>query len=58
MGTVYRKTFTKPLPPGAELFTRKGQQLARWKIYQGQNPHGAGNGAGYGRVCWPDPPCD
>ena len=31
MGTVYKKTFTKPLPAGAELFTREGQQFARWK---------------------------
>jgi len=31
MGTVYRKTYTKPLPAGAELFTRKGEMLARWK---------------------------
>ncbi len=31
MATVYRKTFTKPLPKGAELFTRKGEQFARWK---------------------------
>lgn len=31
MGTVFKKTFTKPLPGGAELFTRKGQQFATWK---------------------------
>ena len=31
MGTVYRKTYTKPLPENAELLTRKGQPLARWK---------------------------
>ncbi len=28
MGTVYRKTVTKPLPDGAELFTRKEKQFA------------------------------
>ena len=31
MGAVYRKTATKPLPAGAELFTRKGEQFARWQ---------------------------
>ncbi|MFQ5807584.1 MAG: site-specific integrase, partial [Phycisphaerae bacterium] len=31
MATVYRKTVTKPLPDGAELFIRKGQRFARWK---------------------------
>src|SRR5205807_2521232 len=36
MGTVFKKTFTKPLPAGAELFTRKGQQLARWKDRKGR----------------------
>src|SRR5215469_3585927 len=36
MGTVYRKTFTKPLPAGAEIFVRKGEQLARWKDAKGK----------------------
>jgi len=31
MASVYRKTYTKPMPEGAETFTRKGQQYARWK---------------------------
>jgi hypothetical protein len=31
MGTVFKKTFTKPLPAGAELFIREGKQFARWK---------------------------
>lgn len=30
MATVYRKTFTKPMPEAAEVFTRKGEQFARW----------------------------
>ena len=30
MATVYRETYTKPLPDGAELFTRKGEQFASW----------------------------
>ncbi len=30
MGTVFRKSFTKPLPAGGEIITRKGQRLARW----------------------------
>ena len=36
MGTVYRKTVTRPLPKGAELFTRQGQQFARWKPAKGR----------------------
>ena len=31
MGTVFKKTYTKPVPPEAETFTRKGQRLAKWK---------------------------
>jgi hypothetical protein len=31
MGTVFRKTFTKPVPAGAETFSRKGERFARWK---------------------------
>jgi len=30
LGTVYRETYTKPLPSGAEVFTRKGERFARW----------------------------
>src|SRR5262245_51674148 len=37
MGTVYRKTYTKPVPPNAELFTRNGEQLARWKNAKGKS---------------------
>ena len=36
MGTVYKKTFTKPLPAGAEIFTRKGEQFAKWKPAKGK----------------------
>ena len=36
MGTVYRKTATKPLPAGAELLDRKGETLARWKDAKGK----------------------
>jgi len=31
VGSLRRKTFTKPLPAGAELFTRKGETFAKWK---------------------------
>jgi integrase len=37
VGTVFRKTFTKPLPPGAEVFTRKGERFARWKDRRGKS---------------------
>ena len=36
MGTVYRKTVTKALPPAAEIFVRKGERFARWKDAKGK----------------------
>ena len=36
MGSVYRKTVTRPLPTGAELFTRAGERFARWKPKTGR----------------------
>ena len=36
MGSVFRKSFTKSLPAGAETFLRKGQRLARWKDRRGK----------------------
>ncbi len=36
MGTVFKKTVTKALPAGAEIFTRKGERLARWKDRKGK----------------------
>jgi hypothetical protein len=30
MGTVYKKTATKPLPPGANIIVRKGRRFAEW----------------------------
>ena len=36
MGSLRRKTFTKPLPAHAELFVKKGQQFARWHDQSGQ----------------------
>ena len=30
MGTVYRKTFTKPLPSGAEIISEDHQRFACW----------------------------
>ncbi len=32
MASIYRKSYTKPLPDGAELFTRKEKQFARWRV--------------------------
>ncbi len=31
MGTVFKRTATKPLPVGAEFFSRKGQRVAKWR---------------------------
>ena len=36
MASVYRKTVTRKLPAGAELFTRKGERMARWKDRTGK----------------------
>ena len=36
MGTVYRETFTKPLPTGAKIIVRKGQRLAQWQDAKGK----------------------
>ena len=36
MGSVYKKTATKPLPKGSELFTKAGEQFARWKPAKGK----------------------
>ncbi len=36
MGTVFKKTVTRPLPPGAEIIVRKGERLARWKDRRGK----------------------
>ncbi len=36
VGSIRRKTYTKPLPDGAELFTRKGETFARWKDGRGK----------------------
>ena len=36
MGTVFKKTRTRPLPAGAELFTKAGQRFARWKPLKGK----------------------
>ena len=36
MGSVYRETYTKPIPAGAELFTRDGKRFARWKNSKGR----------------------
>jgi hypothetical protein len=31
IASVFRETFTKPLPAGTEIFTRKGEPFARGK---------------------------
>ena len=36
MGSVYKKTVTRPLPAGAELFNKAGEQFARWKPAKGR----------------------
>ncbi len=36
MGSVYRETYTKPLPKGAEILRRKGKRVAKWKDSRGK----------------------
>lgn len=36
MGVVFKRTATKPLPVGAELFARKGERFARWTSAKGK----------------------
>ena len=36
MGAVYRETYTKPLPDGAELFTRNREPFAKWRDRRGK----------------------
>jgi hypothetical protein len=33
---VFKKQVTRPLPPGAETFVRKGERFARWKDRRGK----------------------
>lgn len=36
MGTVFKKTVTKPLPAEAKVIVRKGQRLAEWVDAKGK----------------------
>ncbi len=36
MGSVYRKSTTRKLPDGAEIITRKGERIAKWKNRDGK----------------------
>ena len=36
MGSVYRTTYTKPIPAEAELFNKGGKRFARWKNSRGR----------------------
>jgi len=36
MGTVYKETFTKPLPTGAKIIVRKGRRFAQWQDAKGK----------------------
>jgi hypothetical protein len=36
MGNVFKKTVTRPLPPNAEIITRQGVRIARWRDAQGK----------------------
>lgn len=36
MGSIHKPTFSKPLPAGAELFRKRGEQWARWTDNRGR----------------------
>lgn len=36
MGTVFRKAWTAPLPPGAEIVEKRGKRVARWRLRSGK----------------------
>ncbi len=36
MASVFKKIVTRPLPPDAEIITRQGKQLARWRDGKGK----------------------
>ena len=36
MGCLFKKTVTRPLPPGAEIIIRQGERLARWRDGKGK----------------------
>jgi hypothetical protein len=36
MGSVFKKTVTRSLPPGAEITTRKGERVACWRDHRGR----------------------
>ena len=36
MGTVFRKAWTAPLPPGAEIIVQRGKRLARYQLRSGK----------------------
>ena len=46
MGSVYRPTYTKPLPHGAEIVMRAGKPVARWVDAAGKKRHAPATGPG------------
>jgi hypothetical protein len=36
MGSLFKKVVTRPLPPGAQIITRQGERLARWRDGKGK----------------------
>jgi integrase len=46
MGSIFRQQTTRPCPPRAETFTRKGRRFARWKDRVGRSKSAPLNDAG------------
>jgi hypothetical protein len=61
VGTVFKKTFTKAVPAGAETFVGKGKRFARWTDARGKSRTAAvtvpqkGPHAGQGRMILESP---
>jgi integrase len=36
MGTVFKKTYTKPFPPNAEIIVQNGRRIAKWRDSKGK----------------------
>jgi hypothetical protein len=36
MASIYRPTYKRPIPTGAEVVTRKGKRFAKWKDKRGR----------------------
>jgi hypothetical protein len=36
MASIFKRSYKRPIPPGAEIVTRRGDKYARWKDRRGR----------------------